>query len=861
MAICHPLFAICYLLSAIRYPPFAILPFAIRHSIIPAMPERLEADTSLLNISGGRPLPEDPPGFGAFAPPRKTARGREKDMLFLCLGLRSRAPVPPERYSELLDLAAATFFGSTGSITSALRQALAAVNQNLLDANANLRAGAPVQGGLVGAALRGEDFYAVQCGPGIVVAAHRAGVEHFPSLPSRPLGLSDNLDALYFHTVVREGEYFALSPSALSGWTDAALSGLGGLATLSGVAERLKETAGGDFAAMVGRFEPAGTPVSARPAPPPLVPASRPLQSLASLIRPRPQPAAESATPMPEVTLPPADLATEAAAPLPAPPAADIASAPPAAEPIPESPPSPEAAPAAPTESETVAPPGTDWPSLLQRAERFGGPEAPPHIPVIEEMTSAPSLPSPLQGDYSPRSEAERGGPGVRVVTDKLKHGLRAFARAFGITLTEATRGARKLLARMMPEGMLQQEGLFTIPNAVLMGMAIVIPLIVVAIVAVVYVQRGRAEQFNETLDQARREAIMGGIVAQTDPVGARPHWEAALEWLAQAEQLQPDNAEVITLQAEAQSQLDALDWITRLDFQPLVIGGLGETVKVKQISLSGSDVYALDASRNRVLRLVPTPASGYTIDPDFECASGTVGQFTIRELIDIGLILGPNALGSGDAVIALDTHGGLLYCAAGSKPSATYLPAPETGWVRPAALEVYADRLYILDPGGNEVWQYQASGGAFTQSPSRYFVNGASGLQDVIEFSIAGGDLFLLRQDGRVTNCTRPAIGAPPSCAENVQYADARPGRAPGDRLADVTAPVRFIYDPPPEPSMYLLDANSGGLYQLSLKLLFVTQYRSRFPMASPVTAAAIDASKRLYLAAGDNVYRAERP
>jgi hypothetical protein len=71
----------------------------------------------------------------------------------------------------------------------------------------------------------------------------------------------------------------------------------------------------------------------------------------------------------------------------------------------------------------------------------------------------------------------------------------------------------------------------------------------------------------------------------------------------------------------------------------------------------------------------------------------------------------------------------------------------------------------------------------------------------------------------------------------------------------------VRFIYDPPPEPSMYLLDANSGGLYQLSLKLLFVTQYRSRFPMAAPVTAAAIDASKRLYLAAGDNVYRAERP
>jgi hypothetical protein len=75
------------------------------------------------------------------------------------------------------------------------------------------------------------------------------------------------------------------------------------------------------------------------------------------------------------------------------------------------------------------------------------------------------------------------------------------------------------------------------------------------------------------------------------------------------------------------------------------------------------------------------------------------------------------------------------------------------------------------------------------------------------------------------------------------------------------VTAPARFVYDPPPEPSMYLLDANTGGLYQLSLKLLFVKQYRSRLPVAAPVTAVAIDPSKRIFIAAGDNVYVATRP
>jgi len=59
----------------------------------------------------------------------------------------------------------------------------------------------------------------------------------------------------------------------------------------------------------------------------------------------------------------------------------------------------------------------------------------------------------------------------------------------------------------------------------------------------------------------------------------------------------------------------------------------------------------------------------------------------------------------------------------------------------------------------------------------------------------------------------------------------------------------------------VYLLDANSGGLYQLSLKLLFVKQFRSRLPIADPVTAVAIDSSKRLFIAAGDNVYVAARP
>ena len=839
------------------------------------MPDRLDADTVFLNIAGGQPLSEDPLGLAAFAPPRRAARGRERDLLFLCLTLRARTPqsIQPHRYTELLDLAAATFYGSPGSGPAALRQGLAAVNQNLLDHHLRESAGAaPMQGGLVGAALRGGDFYAVQCGPGLLLVAHGAIVERFPALPSRPLGLSNALDAHYFHAAVNESEYFALSGGAHSGWNENALAGLGGLATLTHVVDRLKAATTEDIVALVGRFEPGGTLTPMKPAPAASPSTVKPvlavpsvglpkidLSSLATRLRPpaeaepvravEPQPRPDASARMPEPVSPPPIESAPASHPEAQP--AVVSEAHPQAEaPAPElasaSPIAHEPAPHASTPASE-----TDWPSLLHRAERLGSAGPMPSIPVIEEIP-------PIR-----RNAAEakpRGGVAAAAARAAFSRGFQSLGRALGVTLTEFNRAWRTLVARMLPEGTrLQQDGLFAIPTPVQIGIAVVIPLVVVAVVALVYIQRGRAEQFNDTLAQAQLEIATGR--ASPNALAARPHWERALEWLAQAELLRPGDEKVAQFRREAQEKLDALDGVARLDYQPLVVGGLGREVNVKHILLVGQDVYALDEPHNRVLRLTPgSNNSGYALDAEFQCASGVIGDFTIGSLVDIGLLPGPNVMGS-DAVVALDTAGGLLYCAPESTPLATYLPTPESSWIRPAALEVYADRLYVLDPGGNEVWQFLAAGGAFNQAPTRYFTGLPYDLQSVIDFSIAGGDLFLLRRDGRVMGCPRPGSGQPPACTESMQFSDQREGRAPGDRLAEVTLPVRLFYDPPPEPSLYLIDAGASGLYQLSLKLAFVRQYRARAPLGAPITSVAIDPAKQIFVSAGDNVYFAPRP
>jgi len=231
-----------------------------------------------------------------------------------------------------------------------------------------------------------------------------------------------------------------------------------------------------------------------------------------------------------------------------------------------------------------------------------------------------------------------------------------------------------------------------------------------------------------------------------------------------------------------------------------------------------------------------------------------------------LALVPGPAVIAgdttlTGDVVVAMDSLGALLYCAPGlDAPYASYLTAPEVGWVRPTAMELYADRLYVLDPGSSEIWQFTASGGAFLTPPTRYFTSVSYDLADAVEFAIAGGDVFLLRRDGRVATCTRAAQGATATCVEAAQYTDSRPGRGPADVLGGVTRPLALVSDPPPEPSLYLLDGDTSGVYQLSLKLVLVRQFRPQFSLAGPITAVAIDPAKRFFAAAGDNVYVAPR-
>ncbi|MBL8092858.1 MAG: hypothetical protein JNL73_01725 [Anaerolineales bacterium] len=766
------------------------------------MPVRLEPDYVLLNVADGVVLDEAAPGLAVTAAPRRSARGREKDILFLCLTLRSRNPIADARYEPLLELAAATFFGQSGSVTAAARLAVMAVNKAVLDGN--LREGTPLQGGITLGVLRGGDFYATLVGPGVVTVARGIGLQRFPAVVGRPLGVSDNCEVQYFHTAVEHGDYVALSPNAA--WPEAALAGLGGLSTLQNVTERLKAAAGGDFAAIAMRLEAEGTGAVGVVTP----------TVTTAVARPPARPVAPE--PVTPTAIDDEDLDDEED-----------------------------------DEDVVVARP------LAVDTNAHAGPYDDEEDIDDDEDEDEPEAEAAPSGRNAARLRAR-----LEPVKTGALFGLRSFGRATGVTLTEFFRGLNRLTARSLPEGMLQQDGMLAIPGAAMLIAAVAIPLIIVGLAALIYIQLGQQEQYTNAVQQAQLE--ISRATAETDPVVARPHWDAAVRFIDVAERMRPGQTEIAELRRQAEGQLDQIDQVQRLTFEPLLAGGTGG--ELSKVALLGNDVYALDARGNRLVRIAPTTAGGYVLDPTFKCSAGAIGSTEVGTLVDFFILAGPIDLAARpgepaapDAIIALDQTGTLLYCFPGREPIASPLATPDTGFGQAVAAELFGTRLYVLDTGRNQIWQYDSTGGAFPQRPVGYFSETIFDLKDVIHFTIANGDLLLLRADGRAMTCARALPTAPPSCINAAQYSDTRIGRTSGTRLADAVTPLRFVYDAPPEPSVLLVDSGSDAIFQLSLKLAVVSKYKPANTLAGPITSVIVGPAERLFVAAGDNVYRADRP
>ena len=186
----------------------------------------LLAITAPLHIVNGpdqesRAVPE----IIALPAPAKAARGRERDFLFAQLTLGGPNEDTTDLVTDLAGELARSFFAATGTVTSALRRAVLATNEQLLHHNLTIRR--PHEGALTCAVLHGDELFTLQVGEGLAFLGHNFGVERLPVQPPRqpmPLGRSAGLDIRFAYHRLLTGDMMLLADPRLAYLNGAALA-------------------------------------------------------------------------------------------------------------------------------------------------------------------------------------------------------------------------------------------------------------------------------------------------------------------------------------------------------------------------------------------------------------------------------------------------------------------------------------------------------------------------------------------------------------------------------------------------------------------------------------------------------------
>ncbi len=719
------------------------------------MNKPIKANVSLLHVAGGEGRNSPPPGTLALSSPRKAARGRSHDFLFVSLKLQGTAG--EGRASRLAQVAAQSFFKTPGSVTAALRQATMAVNQELIDGS--------LEAGMVVGALRSENLYFSQCGAGETILIRSGAVSRMTG-SSRTLGSSLAPMIQFQHVEVQQSDLIILTAADDVPWSDVALTNLSGVA-IDQVNDRLVEGTDRDITGLVIQV-PGKAPVATP-------------RSVEDSLR--------------------AVAGTTAAA---------IS--------------------AEPTASEPAAVPATS-----------GEQTAPVQVTLASESTEV-ETPQPDPADF----ESE---------TPRIWH------RQLTFRLKVASRRARHIISgiivRLIPGTLDAQQFDEFSPN-LLAFTAAVVPILVVGISSIVYFKHGRVEQFESYLTQARSAVV----TAQLQPLDeqSRSEWVMAEQWLDLAESYQATDVSS-SLRGEVQSALDLLDRVVRKEFIPAVSGGFGPKANLTSVAATTTDLYTYDEGAETIWHAWAT-GRGYEIDSQFQCLAGADSIPDFGQPVSMVIQPEPGALGA-EGVVALDGAGSLLYCAPGAEPLTGKLATPDIGWGKIQAIEVFGNDLFVLDPGKNAVWIYDAADGLFSGTPALYFVEETRELGTAVDLALAQDELIILYADGGIDRCRRTVENTSDGnlrirveCETEPRFQDERAGFGPQTTILGAE-PASFVYSPPPEPSLFFLDGLEGTVFHYSMRLVYQAQYPTDFEdQVNAITAAP---PNDLFVAAGDQIYFAQ--
>jgi hypothetical protein len=817
-----------------------------------------DLDLSLLPLYRiqGQEMPQIP-GLLAVTSPKRADHARKDDRLLVYLTISGIAHFPPAEYDQMINRISQHFYQTSGSLTSAIRTVAAELNQSLLKRNLQTTSkGEVVVGRLILGALRGSQFLFAQCGPTHVF--HLAGVEthqiHDDQIAGRGLGISQATPLYFAQVDLHAGDLLVLCSNLPTGW-DATLSGEKNTSSEM-LRRKLSSLSSDDLNAVLVQAQAGKANLTIL----------KGMQPAAG----KPAPAASAGFPDASPSMGqaiPAGISGQTAVPG-VPQAATAVSG---------------ASPAMPTSQVQSGRPASRFARMLSETGK-PAPSASPssfEVPPQSVGTSAapsvqPIRPSAAQSSHHPVASAahpvRRSGHFVtpRTASDlpEIKRprsrphraifgGLVRIIRGVRGGSQSISKGIRKFSPTILPNSSDDSEDAG--PSMALF--ALVIPVIIVAIAVTVYIHYGRTAQYQQYYDMALAQASQAR--GQANPTEVRRDWDSTIYYLDLAEKSQKTK-DSNNLRQEAQTALDNLDGILRLDFRQAIVGGLGSSVQVSHMASTDIDLYLLDAARGGVIRASLTN-QGYEVDQSFKCDPGQYGTIIVDALVDVEVLPMGNFYNA--SILAMDGKGNLLYCGS-ADPEAVSLVPPQLGWRSIAAfsLDAGGNNLYVLDPAGNAVWKYTRSEGKFLAPPVMFFVEQVpQNMNTAIDLAANDADLYMLFRDGHVTSCplTYFVDVAPMRCIDPVTYVDTRPERKSSPKINDALF-TQISFASAPDPSLYLLEPLTRAIYRFSPRpasLELRGQFRATMQQnntlfTGPATAITISPNRYAFFSVGNQVY-----
>ncbi len=785
----------------------------------------LQAFVGHLLVVGGRAVRVPPPGALAETAPKRASRAREGDTFFILITPAGTSHAPAAFYQELAQLASDVYFGSGGTITSGLREALSAIQGQLAETPDDHH---DVNG--LAMVLRGEELYAARSGQMFGVLRQGDALASFPTQRSDPLAAlpplsaESNPEIQLAHFAVAPGQIMLLADTSLIAVPDEALLDTLGGDSIPTVIDRLKPLAGSETSATIIQFAVSGTPDPTRLTPQPNLRTSRPVERASRPpVIPAPVPTTAPVTALPSAPV--------------------IPHAPPEPAPVP---PAEKLPPVLLTFEDEPVPPVTNpfEPEVVEAA-----------IPVADEEPPAEERP---QTPATPGRWSELTG-GVGRLRLTVRRTLRDLARLVLTGILGVIDFFTRLLDRVLPAP--AEGGKQGISTNLAISMAVLIPVLIVVVVLGLVLSGYDRSDFETYLDRAQSthdEAIKLAN-GNCSNLNLRSLWVETQRLAEMAARYRPNDPNVLVIQADAQNYLDCYDVVQRRDIT-LLQEFPKDSDLVGPVVHDGIDLYILDRQTGAVYHDTLNQAGdGLTARDENPIVqrNQAVGIYTVGDLFDIEW-LRSGGTAHDNVLIALDTDGVLVSYSPTFFASAQQLIIADR-WITPTSIAIFRSNLYVLDTGANQIWRYVPPAGesAYSTAPEEYFNSGVlPDLSEAVDFGIGeDGAIYILFKDGITRKYRRNVQGI----AEELPF---NYNNNPAGALASGAG--LFVYNDPAASSLLILDEQNQAVYETSWAGRYQNGYRPRnLPTAfrdfRGVYADAV-VRNNVYVIAGNKLYQFRR-